>query len=53
MQKRTHCKFVIISISAEVIRLFRIKVFTHVKFGKRGRGLPGKVRSLQSGGSMY
>ena len=37
MQKRTYCKFVIISISAEVIRLFRIKVFTHVKFGKRER----------------
>ena len=38
MQKRTHCKFVIISISAEVIRLFRIKVFTHVNHVKFGKG---------------
>ena len=37
-KRRAQCKFVIISISAEVIRLFRIKMFTHIKFGKREQG---------------
>ena len=34
MKKRTHCTFVIISIRAEIVRLVRIKVLAHFRFGK-------------------
>lgn len=34
MKKRTHCKFVIISIRVEVIRLVRIKAYKRIRFGK-------------------
>ena len=34
MKKRTHCKFVIISIRVEVIRLVRIKAYKRKRFGK-------------------
>ncbi len=34
MKKRTHCKFVIISIRAEIIRLVRVKAYERIRFGK-------------------
>ncbi len=34
MKKRTHCKFVIISVRVEVIRLVRIKAYKRKRFGK-------------------
>ena len=34
MKKRTHCKFVIISIRAEIIRLVRVKAYKRIRFGK-------------------
>ena len=37
MKKRTHCTFVIISIRAEIVRLVRIKVLAHFRFGNLER----------------
>ncbi len=34
MKKRTDCKFVIVSIRVEVVRLVRIKAYTRTRFGK-------------------
>ena len=34
MKKRTNCKFVIISIREEIIRLVRIKAYKRIRFGK-------------------
>ena len=34
MKKRTNCKFVIISIRVEIVRLVRIKAYKRIRFGK-------------------
>ena len=34
MKQRTNCKFVIISIRAEIIRLVRVKAYKRIRFGK-------------------
>ncbi len=34
MKQRTHCKFVIVSIRAEIIRLVRVKAYKRTRFGK-------------------
>ena len=34
MKQRTHCKFVIISIRAEIVRLVRVKAYKRIRLGK-------------------
>ena len=34
MKKRTNCKFVIISIRVEIVRLVRVKAYKRTRFGK-------------------
>ena len=34
MKRRTYCKFVIVSIRVEIVRLVRIKAYKRIRFGK-------------------
>ena len=34
MKQRTHCKFVIISIRVEIVRLVRVKAYKRIRLGK-------------------
>ena len=34
MKKRTHCKFVIVSIRVEIVKLAEIKAYKRKRFGK-------------------
>ena len=34
MKQRTNCKFVIISIRAEIVKFVRVKAYKRIRFGK-------------------